>query len=141
MKTTLLALALAFSCSGASAQADFTSVSLDGHTTFSDRPVAPPDAEPEAAPVKAAPRSPAGTLPRGSRGAQLVNASEAQRRLTQAQLNRKRGMAPLATEQTRTGDRIEVNHRYWKRQEGLRQDVDLAQQRLNATRPAQLAGR
>ncbi len=141
VKTTLLAIALLLASASAQAQAVFTSVNLDGHKTFSDRPDTAPEPEAEVAPAIAARRAPAGTMAKGSRGAARVNSNEAQRRLAQAQLNRKRGMSPLATEQTRAAGSAALPHRYWQRQEYLRLQVETAQQRLNATREPLLARR
>jgi hypothetical protein len=122
--------------SAASAQAVYTSVGADGRKAFSDRAEASQELISE--PEPAAPRTPAGTMARGSRGAVLVNLNEAQRRLAQAQAKRSQGVEPLAGERTGAGT---VSHRYWQRQEKLRLAVEQAQQRLNGVRAPQLARR
>lgn len=140
MKNILLVAALALAAADALAQTIYTSVSVDGHKTFSDRRDTTPDTAAEAAPNGALP-TPAGTMAGGSRGATAVNINEAQRRLAQAQRNRRQGMDPLPGERSGAGDAGALSHRYWKRQEALRLDVERAQQRLNATRQPQLARR
>ena len=136
MKSTLLATALALCAVSASAQMIHTSVSLDGHKTFSDRAATTPEPVPEAV---AAPRTPAGTMARGSRGALLVNANEAGRRLAQAQRKRSNGMALEPGESDRIAGGILVNARYWIRQQGLDLEVEQAQRRSNETQRLQLA--
>jgi hypothetical protein len=138
MKTTLLATALALCAASASAQMIHTSVSLDGHKSFSDR--AETIAEPVAEAV-AARRTPAGTMARGSRGAVLVNANEAERRLAQAQRKRSKGMALQSGESDRIHGGVVVNTRYWIRQQGLDLEVDRAQRRANEVRQLTLAQR
>ncbi len=135
MKTTLLSVVLLLAAGSASAQTVYTSVSVDGHKTFSDRL--------DETPALETPRAPAGTMANGSRRALAVNASEAGRRLAQAQLKRSQGLAPLAGEQSRDpgAGAGALNHRYWQRQEKLRVAVELSQQRLNAIRAPQLARR
>jgi hypothetical protein len=115
-----------------------TSVSLDGHKTFSDRAATTPEPDPEAV---AARRTPAGTMARGSRGATLVNANEAERRLLQTRKARSRGMAPLPGESDMVPGGILVNARYWNRQERLELDVDRAQSRANEVRQPTFAQR
>jgi hypothetical protein len=141
MKNILLAGALALAAANASAQTIYTSVRLDGHKTFSDRPDTTSDPAAEAEPPIGVPRTPAGTMAGGSRGATLVNINEAQRRLAQAQRKRQQGMDPLPGERSGAGDAGALNHRYWRRQVNLRLEVEQAQQRLNATRQPQLARR
>jgi hypothetical protein len=77
---------------------------------------------------------------KGSRRGAIVNASEAERRLAQAQLTRQHGLQPLPGERA-PGSGSGVNYRYWRRQEKLRLDVEKAQQRVNATGPAQVVRR
>lgn len=62
-----------------------------------------------------------------------VNASEAERRLAQARLKRRQGIAPLPGERARGSAAGVLNIRYWKRQEKLRLLVEQAQRRSNAT--------
>lgn len=138
MKSTLLATALALCAASASAQMIHTSVSLDGHKTFSDRAATTPEPDPEAV---AARRTPAGTMARGSRGATLVNANEAERRLLQTRKTRSKGMALLPGESDMVPGGILVNARYWNRQERLELDVDRAQSRANEVRQPTFAQR
>ena len=139
MKSILLAAVLALCAASASAQVVFTSVSLDGHKTFSDRIDTSTEPVPEATPVFAGRRTPAGTMAKGSRSAALVNSSEAGRRLARAQLDRKQGMQPLAGEHSTIADASVLNQRYWRRQEKLREAVEQAQRRSNETQKLQLA--
>jgi hypothetical protein len=139
MKSTLLAAVLALCAASASAQMVFTSVSLDGQKTFSDRLDTSPEPVPEALPVFAGRRTPAGTMAKGSRSSALVNSSEAGRRLARAQLDRKQGMQPLAGEHSTIADASVPNQRYWRRQEKLREAVEQAQRRSNETQRLQLA--
>jgi hypothetical protein len=115
-----------------SAQTVFRHVNLAGGAVYTDQAEAPPASaaatEPEAEAGKPA-------LKRPRISAQLaatVNASEAERRLAQAQWKRRQGIAPLPGEQP-------LNIRYWQRQEKLRLQVEQAQRRLAETRPPQLA--
>ena len=139
MKSTLLAAALALCCASASAQTIFTTVSLDGHKTFSDRAEAQPDPAAEETPRTAARRTPAGTMAKGSRSAALVNSNEAGRRLAQSQQKRSLGRAPLPGESVKVPGGILVNARYWNRQEKQRIEVEQAQRRLNEMQRLQLA--
>jgi len=141
MKSTLLAAVLALCAASASAQMIHTSVNLDGHKTFSDRADTMPESVPEAVPAKPAWRTPAGTMSKGSRGAVLVNANEAERRLAQAQRKRNKGMALESGESDKISGGILVNARYWNRQEKLELDVDRAQRRANEMRQPTLAQR
>ncbi len=76
-----------------------------------------------------------------SRRATVVEANEAARRLGQARLARERGARPLSGEQARGTDASAVNHRYWRRQEKLRHDVEQALRRSNETRESLRASR
>ena len=70
-----------------------------------------------------------------------VEVNEAARRLKQAQLKRKLGAEPMPGELAQgTGARA-VNHRYWRRQEKLRQVVEQAQHRSNEMQRSQIAAR
>lgn len=95
----------------------------------------------DVAPAAIVSRTPRGTMGKGSRNALRVNLSEAQRRLVQAQEKRSLGIEPLPGERYTLDGAERVTHRYWRRQESLRQQVELAQQRLNAIREPLLARR
>jgi hypothetical protein len=136
VKIRFFAASLLLFAASAPAQTIYSKVDTDGHATFSDIPSTAPEPEPEAV----APRAPAGVMRIGSRRGAIVNANEAERRLAQAQLKRQQGIAPLPSERVQ-GSGTSVNHRYWRRQEKLRLDVEKAQQRVNATGPAQIARR
>lgn len=140
MKTGFLATALLFFATGVPAQAIYSKVDAGGHATYSDLPFMAAEPEAESAPAAVAPRTPAGVMRIGSRRGAIVNANEAERRLALAQLKRRQGNAPLAGERVQ-GSGTSVNHRYWRRQEKLRLEVEDAQRRANATGPAQLARR
>jgi hypothetical protein len=141
MKSTLLAALLALCAASASAQTMYTTVSPDGHKTFSDRADPTPEPVAEAAPAKAIWRTPTGTMAKGSRGAALVNASEAERRLLQTRKTRSKGMALLPGESDMVPGGTLVNARYWNRQERLELDVERAQSRANEVRQLTLAQR
>jgi len=114
----------------------YKQVDLAGNTVYTDRLEVPPsepkdsaaDSKPQDRPARAAP----------SRRHSLVNASEAQRRLAQAQLKRKQGKAPLPGE--RAQETGELTYAYWRRQEKLRIEVEQAQRRANAVQQPLLAG-
>jgi len=104
------------------AQEIFRQVDEAGRLTFTDRP---------GADVPAVVQRKAGMSVR--RAAQ-VDEAEAARRLGDARLQRARGERALPGERDRGADLGPVNGRYWKRQEGLRRDVELALVRWNETR-------
>jgi len=87
------------------------------------------DSDSAAPAEEARPRRPA--LP--SKRSREVNASEAKRRLAQAEHHRSMGIEPQPGEFTRGPQGISVNYRYWKRQEKLRVEVEHAQRRANLT--------
>lgn len=136
MKSTLLAAALALCAANVSAQAIYTSVSLDGHKTFSDRADTNPDPVAEAAD---APKPARRRTFVSSRLSASVNAQEAQRRLAQTKQTRKQGLTPLPGESVPVPGGLAVNTRYWSRQERLRLDVERAQRRANEMNQLQLA--
>ena len=115
------------------AQSLYRQVDENGHTTLSDRPIAPAEPAAEAAPATPARRA----LP--SRNSAGVNSMEAQRRLEQAQLKRKLGLRPLPGEQAQEAGKVALTQRYWRRQEKLRLQVEQAQRRVNATSRPQVA--
>jgi hypothetical protein len=139
MKSTLLAAVLVLATSGASAQAVYSTVSLDGRKTFSDRTETIPEPVLDAAPVADVPKAPGRRPLVSSRLSATVNAQEAERRLAQTQQKRSLGMAPLPGESVKVPGGIVVNARYWNRQEKLRIEVEQAQRRLNNLQRPQLA--
>lgn len=140
MKTTLFAAALFFLATGVSAQSVYTKVSSAGHVTFSDR--ADVDPLPEAATAPEDTEKSQARRPYISpRLAANVNASEAERRLAQAERKRRQGVEPQPGERTQGSGKGVLNYRYWRRQEKLRLLVEQAQHRLNATHRPQLAAR
>ncbi|MFY9317212.1 MAG: hypothetical protein WAO95_16850 [Burkholderiales bacterium] len=141
MKSTLLAAALALVATTASAQAIYTTVSLDGHKTFSDRADTIPEAVPKAAADSDAPKARGRRSLVPARLSAAVNVLEAERRLAQAQQKRSKAMAPLAGESDRVPGGIVVNARYLRRQERLDREVGQAERRAIDVRQAQLAQR
>lgn len=139
MKSTLLAVTLALFAASASAQAIYTTVSLDGRKTFSDRADTIPEPVPEAAPASEVPKAPGRRSLVSPRLSATVDALEAERRLAQAQQKRSLEMAPLPGESAKVPGGIVVNSRYWRRQEKLRIEVEQAQRRLNHVQRPQLA--
>ena len=63
----------------------------------------------------------------------MIEANEAARRLGLARLARERGAKPLSGELAGGTDASAVNHRYWRRQEKLRHEVEQALRRSNET--------
>ena len=116
-----LAAALLCAAAGVPAQTIYKQVDDEGRTTFSDR---------QPAPRAIVPR-------RGSR----VDEMEADRRLKQAQLERKRGVEPRVGEFTPGAASRTLNYRYWRRQENLRLLVEQAQRRSSETQRLQVAAR
>ena len=129
---TAIAAALLCAATGAPAQlAVYKTLDPEVHVTPTDRTEAAPAPEnnPGADAPAAAPRR--HFVP--SRRATLVNASEAKRRLTQAELKRKLGEEPRSGERVQDAGVLAVNYRYWQRQEKLRIEVEQAQRRVNFT--------
>jgi len=126
--------AAAFLCAatGVPAQTLHRQTDSEGRTTFGDRADATPSPRaetveaPEATPVRKSAISP--------RRSAMIEANEAQRVLKQARLARERGAEPLPAERVRSAGAGAVNHRYWRRQEKLRRDVEQALRRSNETR-------
>ena len=126
MKTTLLAAVLLLAAAGASAQAINTKVDLEGHPSNGARAESTTTIEADA------PTPPVRHLGVARQRSVAINVTEAERRLAQAQLKRQQGLQPLPGElNPETG---QPSFRYWKRQEKLRQDVEVAQRRVLATR-------
>ena len=144
MKTALFAAVLAavllLATAGTTAQTIYTTVDIDGHRTFSDRPGTTAELQAEAAPATEAPK-PAIRRMIGSQHAASINAKEAERRLAKAQRARARGMEPEAGELTKEAGARTVTYRYWQRQIRLRQAVEQAQRRSEETLRPQLAAR
>jgi hypothetical protein len=131
VKTPLFATVLLLAAAGASAQTIVTKVDLEGHPSFSDHRDAGALPQTEPAQESDAP-PPVRRLGVNKQRGAAINAKEAERRLTAAQLKRQQGMEPLPGElNPETG---QPNIRYWRRQEKLRQGVEDAQRRVIATR-------
>ena len=144
----ICALALLCAATGAPAQTIYKQVDLAGKVTFTDRPDInlPAQAMTSAAqamanPALEAPKPPARVGLMTSRRSASIDANEAGRRLTQAQLMRSEGADPLPGELTQSSGAAVPNQRYWQRQDILRVQVEKAQQRSNETRLALLAQR
>lgn len=127
---------------GAFAQQLYKQVDATGQVTFADRPdaalaelaVLAPLAAPAPEPARVPKRIAGISSPRA---AAAVDASEAARRLRQAQLKRQEGMEPMPGERTAGVP----NARYWRRQEKLRHLVDTAQRRQQETAQLKLSAR
>ena len=141
MRFFLLAAALALCAASASAQTIYTTVSLDGHKSFSDRADATADLAPEVAQEPSVAKAPGRRSLVPSRLAATVNLYEAERRLTQAQRKRSKGIAPLPGESEKVPGGIAVNARYLSRQERLDREVGQAERRLHQVQRPQLAQR
>lgn len=127
--------AAAFFCAAtlALAQAVHRQVDAQGHITFSDRADATPSPAAPMVPALDAAKTPAGRSTISSRRAALIESNEAERRLLQARRARAQGVQPLPDERARNTDAHVVNHRYWRRQEKLRHEVEQALRRSNET--------
>jgi hypothetical protein len=125
----------------ASAQTIYSSVSPDGHKTFSDRPDTMPEPAEEEAPGLAAPSGRARLSPLSSRRGAEIDAKEATRRLAQALQKQRQGLAPHAGEQAQGSEDNVPSRRYRQRQEKLRVAVEQAQHRVNETHRTQLTRR
>ena len=137
----ICAAALLCAAAGVSAQTVDKQVDAAGHVTFADRADATPSEPTAPAPAAEAANAPVRYRTISPRRAAIIEANEAARRLAQARLARERSAAPLRHELARGTDARAVNHRYWQRQEKLRQVVEQAQLRYNETRRLQLARR
>lgn len=126
--------ALLCAAASAPAQTVYKQVDDTGHVTYSDRPDMTPSPLPRTEVVSAldVARALAANIPISSRGAAMVDASEAARRLRRAQRERELGAEPLPGEQAPGVDARAVNDRYRQRQEELRRAVEQAQRRSDA---------
>lgn len=132
MTSYLIAAVLLLAAAGASAQTIVTKVDLEGHPAITDRRDAGTQQPGDSATESDAPAPPVRRYGVNKQRGAAINAKEAERRLVAAQQKRHEGIDPLPGElNTETG---QPNFRYWKRQEKLRQDVELAQRRVIATR-------
>lgn len=128
VKFLLLVSALLLPVTGALAQAESDSAPPQQAAPL------PQQATPELGEVKAIPRA---VRPRiASKRSAEINAREAERRLEQAQLNRREGAEPLPSERVQVNGTTTVSYAYWKRQEQLRLAVEKAQRRWNQTHRA-----
>ncbi len=128
---TIWAAAFLCAATGVPAQTLHRQTDVEKRITFGDRADATPSppaetvAAPEATRVRKSAISP--------RRAAMIEANEAQRVLRQARLARERGAEPLPGERVRGAGAGAVNHRYWRRQEKLRRDVEEVLRRSNET--------
>ena len=74
-----------------------------------------------------------------SRNAFAVDANESARRLEQAQRRRAQGATPQPGEHAQNAGTVDVNNRYWRRQEKLRHLVEQALHRSNETHQSKAA--
>ena len=120
---------------GVPAQTVYKQVDDAGNVTYTDRPDTTSTPSRPMATVSAldVARALATNTPISSRGAALIDANEAARRLEQAELERKQGAERLPGEQAQGADANAANHRYSQRQEDLRRMVEQAQRRSNET--------
>lgn len=110
--------------SGLCAQGLYKQVDAAGQVTFSDTPGGSSAPAPAAAPRRVR----YGSM--SVQDARAVDASEAARRLSKAQRERRQGAVASRAEQ-RGPDATTVGYAYWQRQEKLRQNVEHAQRRAN----------
>ena len=129
----ICAAALLCAATGVPAQTIYKQVNAAGHTTYTDRPdrTLPPPPQTAAVPALDVTTALASNSPMSSRGAALIDANEAARRLRQAQLERELGAERLPGEEAHGADASVANQRYRQRQDELRRKVELAQRRLS----------
>jgi len=150
----ICAAALLCVAAGVPAQTIYRQVDAAGHITYSDRPgdaagaVTPhertgrtPSPRTETASALDVASALATNTAISSRHAAVVDASEAARRLRQAQLERRQGAERLSGEQGHSTGAVVVNHRFQRRQEELRRVVEQAQRRSIETSRALRAHR
>jgi hypothetical protein len=134
----------------ASAQAIYRQVDLAGGVIYTDRPdsTLPGGAEPlvgtpsPAQVEKETPPRPAVRRSQISRQQSVaIDAREAERRLQQARLNRERGVEPIPGEKDHGAGAQALKDRYYRRQEQLRREVEMALRRVNETQQMLLAHR
>jgi type II secretory pathway component HofQ len=128
------AMTLLCAAAGVSAQTIYRQLDADGRVTYTDRP------EPTLLTAAAMVPTPdlaaalAGSAALSSRHAAAVDASEAARRLKQAERERQQGAERLPGEQSHGhADADAAKGRYWQRQENLQQVVEQARRRANET--------
>lgn len=128
---SLCAAAWLCAATGVPAQTIYKQVDAAGHTTYTDRPdtTLPPQAA--SIPALDVRTALASNSAMSSRGAALIDANEAARRLRQAQLERELGAERLPGEEAHGADASVANQRYRQRQDELRRRVELAQRRLS----------
>ena len=134
MNSALL-VAAAFVCAaaGVSAQTVHKQVDAAGRITYTDRPDATPSPQTATVSASSVADALASNTPISSRGAALIDANEATRRLRQAQLEREQGTERLPAEQAHGSDASAMNDRYRRRQEELLRVVEQAQRRSSET--------
>ena len=137
-----------FAATAASAQAIYRQVDPSGAVIFTDRPdpslpgglepivgtPSPPQVEKETPPRPVVRRS---QISRQQSAA--IDAREAERRLQQARINRDRGLEPQPGEKLHGASAEALKERYWRRQEQLRREVEMALRRVNETQQMLLA--
>ena len=138
---SICAAALLCATAGASAQAIYKRVDAAGRITYTDRSDTTPSPESTTVSALAVTNALASNSAISSRGAAMVDANEATRRLGRAQLERELGVDPLPGEQAQGIEKNVANHRYWRRQEKLQQVLDQARHRYSETRQVPRAGR
>ncbi len=130
--------ALLYAAAGAPAQTVYKQVDDTGHVTYTDRPAMTPSPSPlprvKVVSALDVAHALAAKIPMSSRGAAMVDASEAARRLQRAQRERELGAEPLPGEQAHGTDASTGNPRYRQRQEKLRRAVEQAQRRSSQLR-------
>ena len=131
--------AAAFLCAAADvpAQTIYKQVDDAGRVTYTDRPdmTSTPSPSPPTATVSALDVASALATNTAifSRGAALIDANEAARRLRQARQDRGQGAERLPGEKAQGADANAANHRYSQRQEDLRRMVEQALRRSSET--------
>jgi len=126
LAASLCAAVLLCAAARTPAEGIYKQVDAAGRITYSDQP--DPAATPVAAPARKA-------------SSATINAKEATLRLDKARVQREQGSRPLPGEMVKGGGATNVNHRYWRRQEKLRIQVEQAQRRSNETSRLLLAQR
>lgn len=130
----ICAAALLCAAAGVSAQTIYKQVGPGGSITYTDRPDATPSAQPAPAPALDVASALAGNSAMSSRGAALIDANEAARRLEQAQRERAQDEKRLPGAQADGADAAVASDRHQSRLERRQRAIERAQIRLNEAR-------
>lgn len=130
----ICAAAILCAAAGVSAQTIYKQVGPGGSITYTDRPDATPSPQPETVPALDVANALAGKTAMSSRGAALIDANEAARRLRQTQLEHAQDAKRLPGAQADGTDASAASDRHRRRLEERRRAIERAQIRLHEAR-------